>query len=149
MNEASAIEKRRLIGPWAASIVVVLVAACSCATTETLYQVTCAPDVSDVRGHLVRLLTSADPGYVRWRTRVGLSSVDPNGLVLIDEDDAICKELWNVAMARPPFADELVTFFQLERFYIVTAYPGPGVSGRGLTIVVNEEFEGQGPVLAD
>ena len=120
----------------------------SCATTDTFYQVACTGDVSDARGHLVNILTSPDPDYTQWRTRVGLSNVDPNGLVVINSD-TICTTLWNVAFTRPPFPGSLVTFFHLDDFYIVTEYPGPTVTGRGLTIVVNTEFEGQGPVLAE
>jgi hypothetical protein len=52
-------------------------------------------------------------------------------------------------MARPPDPGAFVTFFRVENFYIVTEYPGPTVLGRGLTIVVNDEFQGQGPVLAE
>ena len=133
---------------WVLTVASICVSNESCATTETYFQVACTPDVSDARGHLANLLTNSEPDYVLWRSRVGLSNVDPNELVLVD-DDTICTTLWNAAFNRPPFRGTFVTFFQFGAFYFVTEYPGPSVTGRGLTVVVDEQFEGQGPVLAE
>lgn len=126
----------------------------SCATTDTFYQVECTSDVLDARTHVIELLTSSDPTEVNWRTKAGLSNVDPSGLVLV-EDDTICTALWNVVRVRPPYSGYFVAFFQLEDLYIVTEYPnanpslGPVSLGRALTSVVSAEFEVQGSHLAE
>lgn len=150
MNECLTIEKRPLIP----TCVFFAVSMFACATTETSYQVACTPDVLDARSHLVELLTSSEADDQEWKARVGLSDVDPAGLVLI-EDDTICTTLWNVVWDRPPHVGAFAAFFQLGDVYLVTEYPnadpdlGPVSLARAFTAVVNEGFEGQGPILAE
>lgn len=126
----------------------------TCATTSAYHKVSCQPDIGDARSHLVELLTNSEPDDMEWRTRVGLSNVDPAGLVLV-EDDSICTTLWNVVWARPPHVGGFVAFFQLGDVFIVTEYPnadsdlGPVSLGRAFTAVVNQEFEVQGHILAE
>lgn len=117
-------------------------------------QVACNPDTGDARAELSEVLTRAAPGYIEWRTEVGLSGVDPSGLVLIT-DDSLCATLWAAVSSRLPNDWSVATFFQVDNHYIVTEYsdPNPDPSGgvpppgTSFTSIVDDQLQVVNPTL--